>query len=573
MVGVRSSRDTDGVARLAVSRWAGFAGAVGLAAAGYAGGALPEANLRSTLGSILRDQPGAVVLFLAGAGLLCWAWARLAKTALTVRWVLVTAALWAVPLLVAPPLTSRDVYAYACQGETFASGLSPYEQGVAALPCTWLDTVSHIWRDTPAPYGPGFVLIAGAVAGLAGGNLLAAVALFRVAALGGLLLIAWQLPVLARRCGVAEDRALWLGLAGPLTGLHLVSGAHNDALMMGFVLAGLAVAAGPAAREVAGPDSNWWRRALVAGALFGLALSIKVTAVVAAPFAALLLARPARFAPAGPLAATGGYGRSTHAVLPPGYRPAAGATAPAPPPSEPQPPPRTTQSPETPPSPPQRLTRPSSAELTALLARPALLIAATATLTLLLISAATGLGLGWLGGLARSGDSSQWTSLPTGAGWGLDYLGKLFGVHGLAKTTVPAARALAVLALAAILVTLFFRTLKKASTSTGTSASRDIVVSAGWALAWTVLLAPVFHPWYALWPLLVLAAGGTAYKEMVFGSVFLTFLVLPDGFNLARVTKLPGSLLMLLLALGGTILLLRRGTRAWARRRAAHRPL
>ena len=50
------------------------------------------------------------------------------------RWLIGTGALWALPLLLAPPMASRDVYSYACQGHLFANGLNPYEAGVATLP-------------------------------------------------------------------------------------------------------------------------------------------------------------------------------------------------------------------------------------------------------------------------------------------------------------------------------------------------------------------------------------------------------------------------------------------------------
>ena len=41
---------------------------------------------------------------------------------LTPRWVLVTAALWMLPMVFIPPLASRDMYAYACQGALFGLG-------------------------------------------------------------------------------------------------------------------------------------------------------------------------------------------------------------------------------------------------------------------------------------------------------------------------------------------------------------------------------------------------------------------------------------------------------------------
>ena len=51
-------------------------------------------------------------------------------------------------------------------------------------------------------------------------------------------LIVWATPRLARRCGVAEVSALWLGAANPLLLMHLVAGIHNEALMLGLMLAG-----------------------------------------------------------------------------------------------------------------------------------------------------------------------------------------------------------------------------------------------------------------------------------------------------------------------------------------------
>jgi hypothetical protein len=57
----------------------------------------------------------------------------------------------------------------------------------------------------------------------------------RLLAVLGLLLAGWALHRLGR------ERALWLGVANPLVLLHLVGGMHNEALMLGLLLAGLAV--------------------------------------------------------------------------------------------------------------------------------------------------------------------------------------------------------------------------------------------------------------------------------------------------------------------------------------------
>ncbi|MBG6138258.1 polyprenol phosphomannose-dependent alpha 1,6 mannosyltransferase MptB [Longispora fulva] len=515
-----------------ISRYTGLLGAVALAVAGYLGGALPHADLRSTVPGILGypRTAGAVVLYAAGVGLLSWAWLRLAGPArlgragsparpgwegLSVRWVLVTAGLWALPLLLAPPLASRDAYAYACQGATYAAGHSPYAEGVAALPCPWVDTVSFIWRDTPAPYGPGFVVLAGAAAALAGGSLLAALGWLRLIALAGALLIAWRAPALARACGTDPGRALWLGLAAPLVGIHLVSGAHNDGLMIGLVVAALAAA------TRARPG---WRGVLVVGALLGLALAIKVTAVVVLPFAALLLAGPLRDP------ATTEAGTPAEAATPAGDEPGGRVQS--------------------------RIGAPVGRVLGFGVG-----LAGVSAVVLWFVSLATTLGFGWVDGLVSSGDSRQWTSLPTGVGFAIDYLFLPAG-----HTAVPVTRALGIGVLGIVLVALFVRTAgwgglpwgarqgrgaerpgPAGPRRTDPATPRRVVAAAGWALGCTVLLAPVFHPWYALWPLTLLAVADWR-RWLGWVATGLAFLILPDGFNLARVTKLPGALLMAALA-------------------------
>ena len=294
-------------ALLTVARWSGFAGAVMLGIAAYLGGALPVPQPEWISPRTIwhtENGPASVILYIAGLILLIlgWWWAR--SGALTVRWVTVTAVLWSLPLLVTPPLASRDVYPYSCQGEIFAAGIDPYRNGVAALPCEWLDLVTPMWRDTGAPYGAAFMAVTGLVAHLTG-TIWTSIAGFRAVAVVGLVLAAVSLPALARRAGADPARALWFGLATPLVGIHLLSGAHNDALMLGLFLAGLAVTPRPATVRTAG----WWWRLAAAGALIGLSVGVKGTALVVLPFAALLaLGVPFRWRALWPVAAvlTGG---------------------------------------------------------------------------------------------------------------------------------------------------------------------------------------------------------------------------------------------------------------------------
>ena len=201
-------------------------------------------------------------------------------------------ALWSLPLLAAPPLLSRDVYSYAGQALLAARGISPYAQGPSALPGEISAEVDDVWLDTPSPYGPAFLGPASLLLRLTGDDVVPAVLLLRLLAVLGLVLTAMALPVLARACGVAPQRALWLGLANPLGLLHGVGGAHNDALMIGLLVGGAALALGgrvaprlPGSRRGAARPSAG--ALLAAGALVALAGLVKAPALGALPFLAL----------------------------------------------------------------------------------------------------------------------------------------------------------------------------------------------------------------------------------------------------------------------------------------------
>jgi hypothetical protein len=275
--------------RPVVIRYLGLFGSICLAVDAFLFGAFTFPRPHVTFQSVLTGHNGIaiIMLWLIGTGTLCAAWwfgrHLLGRAVITAKWALVTAVMWMVPMLVVPPTGSRDVYAYACQGALYAGGHSPYVDGVSALPCPWLESVSPIWRDTPAPYGPVFLMLAGVASKL--GSLVAAIVAFRLMAVIGVVIIAISLPPLARRLGVPVERSLWLVLACPLVSVHLIGGGHNDALTVGLLLAGLAVLAPAVDRR---PRS---RNALILGGiLVGLSISVKTTIGVALPFAALFAA-------------------------------------------------------------------------------------------------------------------------------------------------------------------------------------------------------------------------------------------------------------------------------------------
>ena len=193
-----------------------------------------------------RIQTVSLTMTTTGAVMMALAWLMLGRFALGERRMTRsqldrTLLLWVLPLLIAPPMFSRDVYSYLAQSEISLHGLDPYG---SARPPGWASTTCSrcrcrtMWRETPAPYGPLFLWIGRGISALTGENIVAAVLCHRLVVLLGVGLIVWAMPRLARRCGVAEVSALWLGAANPLLFMHLVAGIHNEALMLGLMLAG-----------------------------------------------------------------------------------------------------------------------------------------------------------------------------------------------------------------------------------------------------------------------------------------------------------------------------------------------
>jgi len=193
-----------------------------------------------------RIQTVSLTMTTTGAVMMALAWLMLGRFALGSRRMSRgdldrTLLLWILPLLPAPPMYSKDVYSYLAQSQISLEGLDPYRVGPASglgLSHVFTLSVPSLWRETPAPYGPLFLWIGRGISSLTGENIVAAVLCHRVVVLVGVGLIVWATPRLARRCGVAEVSALWLGAANPLLIMHLVAGIHNEALMLGLMLTG-----------------------------------------------------------------------------------------------------------------------------------------------------------------------------------------------------------------------------------------------------------------------------------------------------------------------------------------------
>jgi alpha-1,6-mannosyltransferase len=227
----------------------GLIGSVLLAFGGLAAGALPDRGADPMPGlDQLREfeAPGIMAVY-AGVVVMVFAWWRLGRMFDTGSppgrsALLTTLATWAAPLVVAPPLFSRDVYSYLAQGVMTGSGIDVYRFGPAVLGGPLAVEVPGAWQHAPAPYGPVFLFTSASITQVTSVRVVTGILAMRLLALLAVGAIVLLLPKLARACGTDPDRAIWLAVLNPLVLQHLVSGAHNDALMLALLVAGLALA-------------------------------------------------------------------------------------------------------------------------------------------------------------------------------------------------------------------------------------------------------------------------------------------------------------------------------------------
>lgn len=194
---------------------------------------------------------------------------------------------WTAPLLLAGPLMSRDVYSYLMQGTLSHEGFDPYEVGASAVPGRVFFEVSPDWRNTTTPYGPLHMWIGEGVVSVTGDNVTAGVIVYKIFSLACFAGLVWAVARLAAAVKVNVSLAVWLGVANPLSVIHLVGGMHNEVTMMLLVCAGLLAAVRlPVVRGTA-----------LGAVLIGAGIALKATAAIALPFLVWILV--ARYA--GPL--------------------------------------------------------------------------------------------------------------------------------------------------------------------------------------------------------------------------------------------------------------------------------
>lgn len=222
-----------------------------------------------------HGQMLATMVLYIGFLLMVWAWVRLGRHVLAGRVgsrpVLIAAACWTAPLVIAPPVFTRDVFSYLAQGALDLHGMDPYKVGPIMLGIPELVSNVHpFWQTTPAPYGPLFILLAKTIVSITGTNMILGVILTRLVLMVGLGLLLWALPRLVKQLGGSLPVTLWLAIAGPMTVVHLAGGPHNDLLMVGLMAAGVVCVLE--------------RRHVVGIVLVTLAAAVKATALLALPF-------------------------------------------------------------------------------------------------------------------------------------------------------------------------------------------------------------------------------------------------------------------------------------------------
>ncbi len=372
-----------------------------------------------------------------------------------------TLVMWMLPLLVAPPLLSKDVYSYLAQSAIAHRGMDPYTYSpMRGLGVDHVLTLSvpNLWKDTPAPYGPLFLWIGEQITALTGDNITVAILLHRIVALCGVAMIVWALPRLARRCGVSAVAALWLGAMNPLLILHLVGGIHNEALMIGMMLVGVewCFQAIYGAARLTRPGGRWPSRAgwlLLAGvAVIAASAMIKIASMLALGFVGVALARR--------------WGATLPALRNAPWR--------------------------------QWWARSRSA-VRALAASAAL----TGTVTVAVvvgICLGTGLGFGWTSTLSTGGIVRSWMSMPTLLSVVAGRIGLWLGLGEQTEAILEIARPIGQLIAAAFVVRWLLACLAGRIHPLG---------GLGIAMATFVLFFPFVQAWYLLWAIIPLAAWAT----------------------------------------------------------------
>lgn len=504
-------------------RWIGAVGALMIGLGGLGAGALPVVGnpfgglpFGQLMGRMLVTSSALVLI---GVGLIVIAWVLMAPMAgnqlrassstprhsITRTQVWGTFFAWTLPIIATAPLFTQDIYSYIANGSIVVQGMDPYSAGPVQLLGADNDlarSVPFIWANSPSPYGPVALGIAGIISVITSDSIVAAVILHRVASILGVIAAGWAISRLAVRCRVAPSSALWLGILNPLSILHLIGGIHNESIMLGFALVGMELALRGIDKLQASTSlsmsSAWpaWLLIIGGGVLISAAGMVKVTGFIGLGFAGMALAR--FFA--------------------------------------------------------QRLNlKPYLAISSAAGILLAVLLATIAAFTVL-----SGIGLGWITGQGGAVSIRSWLSVSTDVGVASGFMGMMLGLGDHTEAILPVTRAVGIVVAAAFMVRMLFATFRGVMHPIGGLGVSTLVL-----VVLFPVVHPWYILW-AIFPLAAWANRLFFRYAVIIYSAIMSFVVLPRGLGLpagtvAQIYLTAAVSMAVLVTIGWVALRLNRG--------------
>jgi hypothetical protein len=213
-----------------------------------------------------------LVAVYGGLVMLIRVWIQLAKALrhrphVPTKYLMWILAAWMIPMVVVAPMFSRDVFSYAAQGEMVSRHINPYQYGPFTLGTgAYVAPVDPLWGNTPAPYGPLFLILDGFFATTSAHHEFVTVIFLRALEVASVFSMAWCMPKLCKALGRDHGEAFVLAILNPIVIITMVGGAHNDGFMVALMLAGITAAL--------------YNHRVIGVALCALAASVKAPAAV-----------------------------------------------------------------------------------------------------------------------------------------------------------------------------------------------------------------------------------------------------------------------------------------------------